>query len=105
MDFLDPRGFAVQNRNKELKFAQSARKHQVGRARVKEVLLAPSAARWMTFAPGSERKLILVGADSSGRVLEIIVVVTTDLVLVIHAMDLRKKWRWLYDSQEEDSRQ
>ena len=68
MDFLDPLGFAVQNSRKELKFAQSA------------------------------RELILVGADNSGRVLEIIVVVTPELVLVIHAMDLRNKWRWLYDS-------
>ena len=98
MDILDPLGFAVQNSRRELKFAQSARKHHIGRARVNEVLLAPTAARWMTSAGGTEQKLILVGADNSGRVLEIIVVVTPELVLVIHAMDLRNKWRWLYDS-------
>ena len=51
---------------------------------------------------GFDDRLIFLGADATGRALEVMAVeLAGGTLLVIHAMDLRPKWRTVYD---EDSR-
>lgn len=45
---------------------------------------------------GDER-LVFLGDDSTGRALEVMAVRTDRGLLIIHAMDLRPKWRALYE--------
>ena len=70
---LDRDCFVVQNRGVLVEFTQSARKHRIGRARVRQVLADPVAEATLP-----------AGGDRQER-------------LVIHAMDLRPKWRHLYE--------
>ena len=46
---------------------------------------------------GRQERLVFVGDDESGRALEVMAVRTNRGLLVIHAMDLRPKWRTLYE--------
>lgn len=46
---------------------------------------------------GLQERLVFVGDDESGRALEVLAVRTDRGLLVIHAMDLRPKWRQLYE--------
>jgi hypothetical protein len=80
-----------------IEFAQSARKHRVGRARVRQVLADPVAEVILPAAQGRQERLVFVGDDESGRALEAMAVRTDRGLLVIHAMDLRPKWRALYE--------
>jgi hypothetical protein len=80
-----------------LEFAQSARKHRIGRARVRQVLADPIAEAILPAEHGRQERLVFVGDDESGRALEVMAVRTDRGLLVIHAMDLRSKWRTLYE--------
>ena len=42
-------------------------------------------------------RVLLLGDDASGRALEVIAVEEVDRLVVIHAMDLRPKFRRLYE--------
>ena len=42
-------------------------------------------------------RLLYLGDDASGRALEVIAVEEADRLVVIHAMDLRPKFRGLYE--------
>ena len=87
----------VQNRRVLIEFTQSARKHRIGRARVRQVLADPIAEAILPAEQGRQARLVFVGDDESGRALEVMAVRTDRGLLVIHAMDLRPKWRTLYE--------
>ena len=81
-----------------IEFTQSSRRHKVGRARIRAVLSTPFAVH--SLAAGTEHRLLelYLGDDLSGRALEVIVVRETDRLVVIHAMDLRPKYRAIYEN-------
>lgn len=87
----------MQNRRVLIEFTQSARKHRIGRARVRQVLADPIAEAILPAEQGRQKRLVFVGDDESGRALEVMAVRTNRGLLVIHAMDLRPKWRTLYE--------
>lgn len=80
-----------------IEFTQSARKHRIGRARVRQVLMDPVVEAVLPAESGLQERLVFLGDDESGRALEVMAVRTDRGVLVIHAMDLRPKWRQLYE--------
>jgi hypothetical protein len=87
----------VQNRLVLVEFTQSARKHRIGRARVRQVLADPVAEAILPAGGDQQERLVFLGDDASGRALEVMAVRTDRGLLVIHAMDLRLKWRHLYE--------
>ena len=94
---LDTINSVLQNRRALIEFTQSARKHRVGRARVRRVMANPVAQAVLPAEQGRQARLVFVGDDESGRALEVMAVRTDRGLLVIHAMDLRPKWRALYE--------
>lgn len=87
----------MQNTGVMVEFTQSARKHRMGRARVRQVLADPVAEAALPGGSGLQERLVFLGDDESGRALEVMAVRTDRGLLVIHAMDLRPKWRKLYE--------
>jgi hypothetical protein len=80
-----------------IKCSQSARKHRIGRARVRQVLADPVAEAVLPSESGLQERPVFLGDDESGRAPEVMAVRTNRGLLVIHAMDLRPKWRHLYE--------
>ena len=60
-------------------------------------VLADPVAEAVLPGSGLQERLVFLGDDASGRVLEVMAVRTDRGLLVIHAMDLRPKWRKLYE--------
>ena len=94
---MDIDNIVVQNGGSAIEFAQSARKHRVGRARVRQVLEDPIAVAVLAEEAGRQARLVFLGDDLSGLALEVMAVRTDRGFLIIHAMDLRPKWRKLYE--------
>lgn len=80
-----------------VEFAQSARRHRVGRARVLAVLADPFVVLELPGGGSGDDRIVFLGDDASGRALEVMAVRISRGLLVIHAMDLRPKWRIHYD--------
>ena len=81
----------------EIRFTRSARKHRVGRARVVYVVEHPCVVV-RQIRPDEREVVMFLGDDDTGRALEVgAVEVSEDLLLVIHAMDLRDKFRGPYE--------
>lgn len=72
--------------NNLIRFTQSARRHRIGRARVRHVLRHAQA---VTVDDGPPPRLLLVGEDHTGRKLEVIAVWEFPRLVVIHVMDAR----------------
>lgn len=85
------------NRESRVEFTQSARKHKIGRATVLEVLGNPVVVDRIEETESPTVRLLVLGSDRSGRVLEVVVVEEGDMLVVIHAMDIRLKFRALYE--------
>lgn len=81
----------------KVEFAQSSRKHRVGRARILEVLANPEVVFTLEDLGMREDRLVFLGPDSSGRILEVMGILIDGGLLVIHAMDIRTKWRSMYE--------
>lgn len=64
---------------------------------MRQVLVRPVGTVELDSIDGVPARLMAVGSDWSGRLLEIIVVPEPHRLVVIHVMDLRKKFRWLYE--------
>jgi hypothetical protein len=81
----------------EIRFTKSARKHRVGRARAVYVIEHAYAVVCQT-RPDQSEVVMFLGDDDTGRALEVgAVEVHEDLLLVIHVMDLREKFRGSYE--------
>ena len=87
------------NKNKQITvtFTQSARRHKIGRTRVRQVLEDPVAVINVESPDSSSSRLLVIGEDRTGRPLEVIAVFEGDDLVVIHAMDLRAKYRHFYE--------
>lgn len=82
-------------------FTQSARRHRVGRSRVLAVLARPVAILPARTPDGRDIRMFL-GDDDSGRALEVgVIELPGSGLLVIHAMDLRAKYRQHYQAGKE----
>ena len=70
---------------KEVHFAQSARRHRIGKAHVLFVLESCEPRTVMT-SEGEDQKLLWIGHDDRGLELEVIALELTESILVIHVM-------------------
>jgi len=68
-----------------VKFASSARKHRISRARIQQALTNHTFTETLPVA-GIDPKVLYLGVDERGVELEIIAVVLPRTLLVIHAM-------------------
>ncbi len=84
-----------------IEFTQAARRHKVGQARVRYVIAHPFVVDRVPAPEGSpvtDDRIVFLGDDETGRALEVMAVeIEGDGLLVIHAMDLRNKYRDLYE--------
>jgi hypothetical protein len=94
--------FVTQYWPRQVAFAQSARRHKIGRIRVRHVLCDPVAVFTVPSPDGqTPERLLYLGDDHTGRPLEVVTVAVGDGELVIHAMDLRAKYRPSYEQAKE----
>ena len=80
-----------------VEFTQSARRHKIGKARVRQVLANPVVVDRIVEVHDPWVRLLILGDDDTGRALEVIAVEEDEVFVVIHAMDLRQKFRALYE--------
>jgi len=80
-----------------VEFAQSARRHRIGRARALHVIANAAVEITVAGPSGQDDRRVFLGDDATGRALEVMAVPTKTGLLVIHVMDLRTKWRPLYE--------
>jgi hypothetical protein len=71
----------------EFHFAQSARKHRIGRQRALEVIRSQTPQLFVVEDQESER-MLWVGTDQRGLELEIVGVKTPQGILIIHVMPM-----------------
>lgn len=80
-----------------VEFTQSARRHKIGKARVRQVLANPVVVDRIVEGHDPRVRLLILGDDDTSRALEVIAVEEDEVLVVIHAMDLRQKFRALYE--------
>jgi uncharacterized DUF497 family protein len=91
-------GLLLNNNNGvPVEFTQSARRHKIGRERVRQVLADPVVVVRIEEPHDPRVRMLYLGDDESGRALEVVAVDEGDRLVVIHAMDLREKFRMLYE--------
>lgn len=61
------------------------------------VLADPVVVLTVPATGGRQGRIVFLGDDATGRALEVMAVTTEQGLLVIHAMDLRRKWRRHYE--------
>jgi hypothetical protein len=85
----------------EIRFARSATKHRISRERSLYVIEHSGKAVDvpMPVGPlGGDNRIMFLGDDSEGVALEVIAAESsTDVLVVIHAMRLRKRYHSLYE--------
>lgn len=89
---LDFANYVAHNRTMQIRFTQSARRHRIGKAHARYVMGAYEPTRIPADDEHSER-LVWVGMDDRGLELEIVAVLETDYLLVIHVMPRSLKTR------------
>ena len=67
-----------------IEFAQSARRHRIGRARVLQVIAEPTVEITLPSEGDLDERLVFLGDDATGRALEVMAVRTEQSLLVIH---------------------
>lgn len=79
----------------EISWARAATKHRVSRARSEHVIRnavtvidQPAPAE----SPHRNDRVVFLGPDQDGAMLEVMAIETTDALLVIHAMPIRPKY-------------
>jgi len=73
-------------RVRRVKFTQSARKHRIGKAHVLAAMNAAGDPQRIPAEGDLDERLLWVGPDDRGVVLEVIGIDVADYVLVIHVM-------------------
>jgi len=77
---------------------RSTRKHRVGRARVRQAVYTAYVVAANGHGTNGDPLFLFLGDDNTGRALEVVAAETADgNLIVIHAMDLRPKYRKLYE--------
>jgi len=79
-------------------FAQSARRHRIGRARALS-LIRSEEPQVVNHKIAGESRLLWVGLDDRGLDIEIIGILNGDELLVIHVMPLFRKRGRRYEQQ------
>lgn len=87
---------------KRIRWARSATKHRISKMRIREALencLAILEQDPLESRPcGHEVRLVFLGEDAAGIPLEVIAVETQqEALMVIHAMELRARYRRTYE--------
>lgn len=77
-----------------MEFTQSSRKHRIGRERMRHVLANPVTRIPFPTEDGRAPREMFLGVDDTGRRLEVMVVLETERLVVIHAMDMRANSNW-----------
>lgn len=80
-----------------VEFTQPARRHKIGKARVRQVLASPLVIDRIVEEQYPRVRLLILGDDDTGRALEVIAVEEDEVLVVIHVMDLGPKFRSLYE--------
>lgn len=87
--------------------ARSATKHGIAKARSRFVV--EHATLWFDLGQhreGEDPRLLCAGDDPNGSALEVIVVVSgAETFVVIHAMEMREKYRAIYELSDEWERE
>jgi len=86
----------------EVQLTQAARKHRVGKARIVDVMTNPYVITELESTKGGDQRIMFLGDDHTGRALEVVAIRQDDRCLVVHAMDLRKKFRAAYEEGRSD---
>lgn len=73
---------------RRVKFTQSARKHRIGKAHALAAMEAAGEPVVVPAEPGLDERLVWVGPDDRGIVLEVIGVGLPEYLLIIHVMPL-----------------
>jgi hypothetical protein len=79
----------------EIRWARSATRHRINRERSRHVVETASTIIRQPAPEGSpleDERLVFLGPDQAGEVLEVIAVETDVGLLVIHAMRMRPKY-------------
>ncbi|MHB8508064.1 MAG: hypothetical protein ACYDGR_05365 [Candidatus Dormibacteria bacterium] len=82
----------------KVRWARAATKHRISRSRSQHVIQHSGSRIRLRAGEGGDDRLVYLGDDGEGTALEVIVVeLSDDEVLVIHAMPLRPKYRADYE--------
>lgn len=91
-----------------LRWTRSATKHRITRERSRHVIEHCGLCFWRrgprrsSHPAGGDDRALLFGDDAEGVALEVFAVKGVDEeLLVIHAMDLRDRYRWMYEEAQE----
>jgi len=79
----------------EIRWTRAATKHRISRERSGYVARTATTILRQPAAHGTQPaddRLVFLGADETGALLEVVAVETTDGLLVIHAMPMRAKY-------------
>jgi hypothetical protein len=85
----------------EIRWARSATRHRISRKRSEYVVRNPLTL-FVQPAPADSRlkndRLVYLGADADGVLLEVMAVETDEALVIIHAMRIRDRYREYLDS-------
>ncbi len=91
---------------KRVRFARSATKHRISKERIRHVIshcgLAFSEPPPSQASEALDERLVILGDDADGKELEVMAVEgSKGEMIVIHAMELRKKYRDRYEEAKQ----
>lgn len=90
---IDTAIIVVHNCGVAIRFTKSARKHRIGRTHARYVIEHPTSVVPADLSPEGNALVMYLGTDTTGRDLEVGVVVEDDNLVVIHVMPMRQRWR------------
>jgi hypothetical protein len=85
----------------EVKWTRSATRHRISRERSGYVVLATTSVLLCEPRPGADDRLVYLGPDQDGVVLEVMAVAIETGLLIIHAMPIRNRYKTYYLAEKE----